>query len=711
MATAELQERLKRLRDELNQHNYLYYVLNQPEVSDAQYDALMRELREIEAAHPELVTPDSPSQRVGAAPAADFAPVVHRVPLLSLANAFNDEEFMAWHKRAADLLERPQFDMVCELKYDGLAVALTYEDGVFVRGATRGDGNVGEDVTANLRTIKAVPLNILSKCPLRFEVRGEVIFPKSGFMKLNEERAAQGLPLYANPRNTAAGSLRQLDPKVTAGRPLDIFFYGVGWGEDWPDGEPETHFGSLEYLELLRFKVNPFIWVAKTAEEAIGYYRLFLGQEPRNDSEELYRAYLSSQLITSSPTKRRDYERVLDEGGVERLDYVCDGVVMKVDRLEYQRHLGEVSREPRWAIAYKFPAIEVMTKLLDIRVNVGRTGSINPYAVLEPVNIRGAVVKQATLHNEDLIRQKGLKLGDTVLVRRAGEVIPEVVSAVASRRDGSERVWEMPKECPECGSSVVREEGEAMSFCVNAACSAQVRRTIEHFISKGAMDIEGLGEKQVAIFLEKGLIKDAAGLYSLKKDDLLVLERFGEKSVSNLLEAIEKSKGQPLPRLLVALGIRHVGSENAELLAKHFRTMDALMSATEEQLMAVEGVGPVIAEAVAAYFRNESNRGLIQRLREAGVRMEMEAAPQVTQVLAGQKFVVTGRMEKFSRSQLESKIKELGGSVSGNVSKKTDYVVAGADAGSKLADAQRLGVKTLTEQEFLARIEQRLAGS
>jgi DNA ligase (NAD+) len=671
MTKAELQGRLKRLRDELNRHNHLYHVLNQPEISDSQYDALMRELRDIEAAHPELVAPDSPSQRVGAQPAAEFAQVVHRAPLLSLANAFNDEEFLAWHKRAAGLFERSQFDMVCELKYDGLAVALTYEYGVFVRGATRGDGSVGEDVTANLRTVRAVPLRLFGTCPLRFEVRGEVIFPKAGFKKLNEERAAQGLPLYANPRNTAAGSLRQLDPKITAERPLDIFFYSIGWA----DGDiPTTQWDTLTFLRGLGFKVNPNNRLVSTPEEAMDFYRGWMEK-------------------------------------AETLEYMCDGTVIKVNRLDYQRQLGDVGREPRWAIAYKFPATQEVTKLLDIRVNVGRTGSINPYAVLEPVNIAGATVKQATLHNEDQIRAKDLRIGDWVVVQRAGEVIPEVVSAVASRRDGSERAWEMPKECPECGSPVVREEGEAMSFCVNAACPAQVRRTIEHFVGKGAMDIEGLGEKQVALFLEKGFIKDAAGLYSLNKDDLMAQERFGEKSVSNLLAAIEKSKGQPLPRLLVALGIRHVGSENAELLAKHFRSMDALMSAAEEQLMGVEGIGPVIAEAVAAYFRNESNRGLVQRLKEAGVRMEMEAAPQVAQVLVGLKFVVTGRMEKFSRSEIEARIKEMGGSVSGSVSKKTDYVVAGADAGSKLADAQRLGVKTLSEQEFLALIEERSAGS
>ncbi|MDA1188458.1 MAG: NAD-dependent DNA ligase LigA, partial [Chloroflexi bacterium] len=592
----DIEEQLRRLRDELHGHNHAYHVLDQPTVSDAEYDALMRELRALEEAHPELVTPDSPSQRVGAPAAEQFAQVQHEVPLLSLGNAFDDDEFMAWHARTAKSLEVDGFDMACELKYDGLAVALVYEDGGFVRGATRGDGRVGEDVTANLRTVRAVPLRVQGKYPRRFEARGEVIYPKSKWHKLNEERAAAGLPLYANPRNTAAGSLRQIDSTVTASRPLDIYFYSLGWAEGWSKEAPQTHSESLDALKGMGFKVNPHNRLVKTADQVLDYYKGWL-------------------------------ERV------ESLDYGCDGVVVKVDRLDYQRDLGQVGREPRWAVAYKFPAIEVTTKLLSIEVNVGRTGSINPYAVLEPVKIAGAMVKQATLHNEDLIRQKGLRIGDTVLVRRAGEVIPEVIKSVESKRDGSETEWEMPTACPSCGEPVVREEGDAMAYCVNVACPMQLQRTLEHFVSKGAMDIDGVGEKQVAIFLEKDLIQDAAGLYSITKEQLLDLERFAEKSASNIVAAIAASKEQPLARVLVALGIRHVGTENAELLARHFKHMDALASASQEELAGVEGIGPVIAETVWDFFQNAKNRDLVKRLAEAGLQMEMEAGPEGPQSL------------------------------------------------------------------------------
>ncbi|MCH7786449.1 MAG: NAD-dependent DNA ligase LigA, partial [Chloroflexi bacterium] len=449
MVATEIAERLNQLRDELNRHNYLYHALDQPEISDAQYDALMKELRQLEEEHPSLVTPDSPTQRVGAEPAKGFAEVRHPLPMLSLANAFDDEEFMAWHNRVANLLERTDFDMVCELKFDGLAVALTYENGIFVRGATRGNGLTGEDVTQNLRTIKSIPLRTLTdKVPERFEVRGEVYFPKSEFKKFNEERVAQGQPAYANPRNTAAGSLRQLDSRMTAERPLDIFIYGLGYSEG-NGAMPDNHLEILEYLKMLGFKVNPNIKLAHTPEEAIDYYRTWLEK-------------------------------------AESLDYDCDGIVIKVNRLDYQQHLGYVGREPRWAIAYKFPATQSITQLLDIRVSVGRTGSINPYAVLEPVNIGGATVKQATLHNEDYIRSKDLRIGDWVVVERAGEVIPQVVSVITTRRTGAEKEFVMPTTCPSCGEPVVRPDGEAMSYCVNAACPEQLVRLLEHFVSKGA---------------------------------------------------------------------------------------------------------------------------------------------------------------------------------------------------------------------------------
>ena len=661
MVPSEIRQRAQELRAELDRNNHLYYVLDRPQISDAQYDELIRELRRLEAEHPELVTPDSPTQRVGAEPVEGFVQVQHPLPLLSLGNAFDDEEFMAWHRRAANLLEDVAFDMVCELKFDGLAVALTYEDGVFVRGATRGNGSVGEDVTSNLRTVRSIPLRVLNSAPGRFEVRGEVVFPKSAFQRFNDERVAKGLEPYANPRNTAAGSVRQLDPRMTAERPLDIFVYSLGYAEPM---EHNNHWDALDHLGSLGFKINPHNVLVHTPEEAMDYYRMWL------------------------------------ERG-ESLDYGCDGVVIKVNRLDFQQHMGVVGREPRWAIAYKFPATQSVTRLLHIGVNVGRTGSINPFAHLEPVDVGGATVKQATLHNEDYIRDKDLRIGDWVVVERAGEVIPQVVSVITGRRIGAETPFEMPVSCPSCEQPLVRPEGEAMSFCVNAGCPAQLVRRLEHFVSKGAMDIDGLGIKQTAMLMDVGLIKEVADLYGLQADQLLELERMGEKSVSNLLAAIETSKDRPLARALVALGIGHVGTEVAELLARHFRSIDALMAAGDEDLAAVPSIGPKIAAAVVAFFANESNRSVIDKLRSAGVRLrdETEGEP-VERSLSELRFVVTGRLQDFSRSQIEDRIKELGGAVSGSVSSKTDYVVAGEDAGSKLSDAEGLGVTVLTEGEF-----------
>ena len=664
MADSRVEAEASSLRDELNRHNHLYHVLNRPEISDAQYDALFRELREIEGTNPELVTPDSPTQRVGAEPAEGFVQAEHPVPMLSLGNAFNEEELVAWHRRVAGLLETDAFDMVCELKYDGLAVALTYENGVLVRGATRGNGSVGEEVTRNLRTIKSVPLRVMGEAPERFEARGEVLFPRSAFARFNEEREAAGLPTYANPRNTAAGSVRQLDPRETAKRPLDIFVYGLGHTSG---PAPETHWDTLSRLGAMGFKVNPNNRLVHSIEEAVEYYRRWVEN-------------------------------------AEELDYGCDGVVVKVDRLDYQQHLGVVGREPRWAVAYKFPATQEVTQVRDIRVNVGRTGSMNPYALLEPVNVGGAVVKQATLHNEEYIGSKDIRIGDWVVVERAGEVIPQVVVVQRERRTGDEHTFAMPEACPSCGSLVEKPEDEAMSYCRNLGCPAQLVRLMEHFVSRGAMDIEGLGVMHVVALLEKGLIGDVADLYGLpsKSAEMLEMERMGEKSVANLLAAIEASKDRPLSRLLVALGITHVGGEVAEALARHFGSLDTLLGAAEEELLAVPSVGPKIASSVATHLADEANRRVIEKLREAGVRLKDEAGAEPTgQTLAGKRFVVTGRMERFSRSEIEDKVKELGGSVSGSVSKKTDHLIAGADAGSKLEDAQKLGVETIDEERFL----------
>ena len=658
----------RELRSRIDYHGHRYYVLDDPEISDSQYDELMQELRRIEAKHPALVTPDSPTQRVGAEPLDGFERAEHPIPLLSLGNAFDEEEFMAWHTRVADLLEEPGFDMVCELKFDGLAVALTYEDGRLIRGATRGNGAVGEDVTANLRTIRSIPLRVPDGAPRRFEARGEVFFPKSKFESFNEQRIEQGLPSYAHPRNTAAGSIRQLDPRITASRPLDIFIYSIGYADSMTF---DTHWQTLGALRDLGFKTSPHSRLVRTHDAALDYYREWV-------------------------------ERWED------LDYGCDGVVVKVDRFDYQRHLGVVGREPRWSIAYKFPAVQATTQLLDIAVNVGRTGSINPYAVLEPVNINGVTVKQATLHNADYIETKDLRIGDWVVVERAGEVIPQVVSTVASRRTGQEKRFTMPETCPSCGEPVVRSEGEAVHLCVNSSCPAQLVRLLEHFVSRGAMDIEGLGIKQASTLLEHGLIRHIGDLYTLDKDDLVPLDRFGETSAANLISAVEASKKRPFSRVLVSVGIQHVGSEVADILARHFPTIDSLMNATQEDLEAAPSIGPKIAATVVAYFRNESNRAVIQKLREVGVTMESEERENAEeQTLDGLRFVVTGRLQRFSRSEITGKIKDLGGSVSGSVSKKTDYLVAGEDAGSKLADAEKHGVEVITEDTFLEMVESR----
>ena len=667
MATTTAQARAQELRAQIDHHNYLYYVMDRPEISDGQYDALMNDLRELERAHPELVTPDSPTQRVGAEPAEGFESVEHARPMLSLSNAFDEEDFYAWRRRVSALLERDDFELVCELKFDGLAVALTYENGRFVQGSTRGNGLVGENVTSNLRTIRSIPLRLLGDSPpRRLEVRGEVYFPKSLFSRFNEERVARGEPAYANPRNTAAGSLRQLDPRATATRPLDIFIYSLGDTE--PGAAPDTHWDTLKFLRELGFKVSDHNRLVSTPQQVVDFYRQWVEQ-------------------------------------AEELDVAADGVVVKVNRFDYQAHLGVVGREPRWAVAYKFPATQSVTKLLKVLFNVGRTGSINPYAVLEPVDINGATVKQATLHNEDYIRAKDLREGDWVTVERAGEVIPQIVGVIEERREGHEVEPTFPTECPKCDQPIVRPEEEAMYYCVNAACPEQLVRSVEHFVSKGAMDIEGMGGKQAQSLIEQGMVRDVADLYTLRehKEELLALERMAEKSVTNLLAAIDRSKQRPLARLLAALGIRHVGGEVAELLARHFHTIDALERATQEELEAVPAIGPKIAQNVVAYFTGESNRRVIEKLRSAGVRLADDAPAEPSeQPFKGKRFVVTGRLQDFSRSQLQDRIKELGGAVSGSVSRRTDYLVAGQDAGSKLKDAQELGVRVIDEDEFLA---------
>ena len=658
--------RVNALREQLNLHNYHYYVLDSPLISDGEYDALLRELRAIEEERPDLVTPDSPTQRVGAPPSPEFREVQHPQPMLSLGNAFDDDDLAAWRRRAASLLETDAFAMVCEPKIDGLAIALTYEDGRLVRGATRGDGLRGEDVTPNVRTINSVPLTLLggSRAPARIEVRGEVYMPLDAFRELNEERAERGDPLIANPRNGAAGSLRQLDSRVTAQRRLNVWIYQLGWVEGVET--PDTHSEVMAWLGDLGFRINPEIRRFDTLEGVGGYYREWLAT--RFDK-----------------------------------NYQTDGVVIKIDRLDYQRHLGFVGRDPRWAIAYKFPAEQAVTKLRDIKVNVGRTGSFNPFAILEPVQVSGVTVRQATLHNEDDIRRKDIRVGDTVVIERAGEVIPQVVRPVVEARTGSETPFTMPEACPVCGTKAVREEGEAMHRCVNARCPAQQYERIRHFVSRAAMDIEGLGEKLVAMLLDQRMIAEFPDIYRLTRDELAGLERMGEKSADNLIAAIEASKSRPLPAVLSGLGIRHVGGETAELLARRYGSLPKLMDASEEDLRSIPGVGPIVALAIAGHFSNEGNRQIVAALGEAGVVLESgePAEGPGPQPFQGMRFVVTGRLEGFTRTEAESFIKGHGGQVTGNVSKKTSYVVVGEEPGGKRDDAERLGVPVISEDDLV----------
>ncbi|MBI2869582.1 MAG: NAD-dependent DNA ligase LigA [Chloroflexi bacterium] len=678
--TDQVKKRIEELRALIDYHNYRYYVLDSPEISDAGYDDLMRELHRLEQEHPQFLSPDSPTQRVGATPLEAFGVVKHPIPLLSLGNVFSRDELFAWHQRAVRQLGGGgKLDFVCEHKIDGLAVALTYVDGRLATGATRGDGFRGENITQNIRTIKSVPLVLHGGAPPRFEVRGEVFLSRSGFRRLNEERAKQGLPLFANPRNAAAGSVRQLDPRVTARRPLDMYIYALGYAEG--KEMPPTHWETLQYLKSLGFKINPHNALVDAIEQAEQYYENWLEKR-------------------------------------EGLVYEADGVVVKINQSDLQERLGYIAREPRWAVAYKFPAIQATTLLREIRVNVGRTGTLNPYAVLEPVSVGGVTISRAALHNEDDIRRKDSREGDWVLVQRAGDVIPEIVEPIKSRRTGRERpfsliekVWDTDKgraACPVCGSEVIKPGGEVMYYCSNAACPAQLQARLEHFTSREAMDIRGIGEAQAALLLSEGLVKDVADLYYLTTEQLTGLERMGEKSAANLLRAINASKKRPLARVIFALGIRHVGGGVAEVLARRFRSIDELADASIEQLTSVPTIGPKIAKSIVTFFRQEANRNIIRKLKEAGVQLAGETPPAAGP-LSGQEFVITGTLNAFSRHEAEEKIKALGGAAKDNVTQKTTYVVAGASPGSKLARAQELGVEQLTEEEFRRLLEQAAA--
>ncbi len=668
MAEPRVRQRAEDLRSEINHHNHRYYVLDDPVVGDADYDALMRELRHLEEEYPELATADSPTQRVGAAPAQGFTSVEHRLPMLSLANAFDLEELQSWYRRIKDLLDEAEFDLVCELKIDGLAVSLIYENGVLIRGATRGDGYSGEDVTKNLRTIRSVPITLMGSRPQSLEVRGEVYLPLEDFRRLNQERAERGEPLYANPRNTGAGSVRQLDPKITASRNLQIWVYALTGAGDVP--LPEGHWESLEQLKALGFRVNPENRLCHTLEEAHGYYQEWM--------------------------ERR-----------HTLSYEVDGVVIKVAPHALQEALGVAGREPRWAIAFKFPAERAVTRLLDIGINVGRTGSLNPYAVLEPVTISGVTVKHASLHNEEDIRRKDIRVGDRVTIERAGDVIPYVVGPVVDPNTVRGAEFKMPARCPECGTGVVKSEGKAAHRCPNTSCPAQFLELLKHFVSKGAMDIDGLGEQWCRILIDRELVQSVDDLYRLEKGALLELDRMGDRLATKILANVEASKERPLHRLLFALGVLHVGSEVAELLTQRYASLDDLASASEEELTEIPGVGPKIAGSLVAYFKVPHNWEVIEKLRRAEVKLYQEShGPRPRDLpLHGVSFVVTGTLASILRREAEVRIKALGGSVVSSVTRKTNYLVAGASPGSKLDAAQRLGTRVLDEAEFSELLE------
>lgn len=656
-----IKSRACELRKEIDKHNYLYYVKDQPEISDAEYDLLMRELIGLEKEYPELQTPDSPTQRVGGAPLAVFKSVRHRVPLLSLDNAFSREDLSAFDERVRRGLQFSQvLEYVAELKIDGLTVALTYENGVLTQAATRGDGTEGEDVTANIKTIKSIPLRLPNAEGLNIGVRGEVYLKKNDFEALNRLREERGETLFANPRNVAAGSLRQLDPKVTAGRPLDAFFYDILYLEG---REVKTQWDGFELLKSFNLKTNPHVKLCKGIESVFEFCDYWTGHR-------------------------------------EELPYEIDGVVVKVNSFEAQTALGFTAKAPRSKIAYKFPAQQVKTKVLDIEVNIGRTGAVTPTAVLEPVRVAGSTVSRATLHNEDNIREKDIRIGDQVIIQKAGDVIPEVVRSLPEERTGAEVVFELPKQCPECGSEIYREPGEAVARCIGATCPAQLREGIIHFVSREAMNIEGLGESIVVQLIDSGLIHDVADLYRLQYEDLVKLERFGAKSATNLIKSIEQSKGNNLSRLLFGLGIRHVGAGAARELAARFGSLAKLIDTTNEELTEIPTIGPKIAASIVKYFQEPHNRELIQKLTAVGVNTYESTLPETPQTLAGKTLVVTGTLAAFGRSEVEEVIRSHGGKAASSVSNNTDYVVAGKEPGSKLEKAQAIGVRIINEEEF-----------
>ncbi|MGM0779641.1 MAG: NAD-dependent DNA ligase LigA [Bacillota bacterium] len=657
------EKKVKDLHNLLNQYNYEYHVLDQPSVPDAEYDRLMRELIELEEQFPELKTEDSPTQRVGGEILDMFEKVEHQSQMLSLGNAFNEQDLRDFDRRVRQGAGE-NVSYVCELKIDGLAVSLRYEDGLFILGATRGDGSIGENITANLKTIRSIPLRL--KENVTMEVRGEAFMPRRSFEKLNKAKEEKGEEPFANPRNAAAGSLRQLDPRLAAKRNLDIFVYGIA---NAGNTGIVSHSEGLDFLDSLGFKTNKERKRCESIEEVIEY-------------------------VQGWTHKRPD------------LSYDIDGIVIKVDSLEEQEQLGATAKSPRWAIAYKFPAEEVVTTLRDIELSVGRTGVVTPTALLEPVRVAGTTVQRASLHNEDLIREKDIKIGDQVVVKKAGDIIPEVVNVLADRRTGEEQDFNMPTHCPECESELVRLDGEVALRCINPKCPAQIREGLIHFVSRNAMNIDGLGEKVISQLFAENLIKDVADIYKLTYEQLIQLERMGEKSVNNLLQAIQNSKGNSLEKLLFGLGIRHVGAKAAKTLAQEFSHMEALEKASRDDLTAINEIGEKMADSIVSFFEQEEAHELIAELKAAGVNMAYNGPKPVSaessdSFFAGKTVVLTGKLEIMSRNEAKDKIEALGGKVSGSVSKKTDVVIAGEEAGSKLTKAQELGVEVWNEERLV----------
>jgi DNA ligase (NAD+) len=662
MSVDDVQKRLDELRALIDQYSYEYFVLDDPSVSDADFDALMNELRRLESDNPELVTPESPTQRVGAYATSEFGEIEHPRPMLSLSNVYNDEELRAWAVRAERASGREDIVWVTEPKTDGLAVALTYIDGVLDRAATRGNGFVGDDITPNVRAIRSIPVKLRQPknfpMPQTIEVRGEIYMRRSDFTALNARLEESGAKTFMNPRNGAAGSVRQKNPAITADRPLRLFAYQVGYVIGAP--MPRTHFETLQWMTELGLV---------TSLEAT-----------RHES------------VTDVWARAEEWQARRDE-----LDFEIDGVVIKVDDLALQDEIGYVAREPKWATAYKFPAIQRTTKLLDIQINVGRTGTLNPLAVLEPVNIGGVTVSRATLHNEDEIERKGIRIGDTVVVQRAGDVIPQIVKAVEANRTGNEVVWTMPDACPVCGTPVHREPGEAMRYCTNAACPAQIKERIHHFIGRSAMDINGFGEKLADRFVDEGWMHDVSDIYHLPWDKIAELDGFGETSIGNLQKAIERSKQQPVWRLLHGLGIRHIGERTAGLIVDRFHSLAAILDASVEEIESIGGIGHIVAQSVFDFAQEEPNRALVARLTEAGLKVAEEQVEKGEQPLEGLTIVLTGRLESMTRPEAEAQLRALGANVAGSVSKKTSFLVAGADAGSKADKARTLKVPIVDE--------------